>query len=61
MWQSVEILNVFNNLTLKQIFWKTKTFKKLEYRFLVKSNKIEKASFPTKLSYQKPMLRQIEW
>ena len=49
MWQSVEILNVFNTLTLKQIFWKTKTFfKKLEYRFLVESTKIENASFPYK-------------
>ena len=42
-------LNVFNILTLKQIFWKTRTiFKKLEYRFLVESTKIEKASFPYK-------------
>ena len=33
MWQSLEILNVFTTLTLKQIFWKTKTFlKKLQYR-----------------------------
>ena len=49
MWQSVKILNVFNTLTLKQIFWKTKTFfKELEYRFLTGSNKIEKASFPHK-------------
>ena len=49
MWQSVEILNVFNTLTLKQIFWKTKTiFKKLGYRFLVESTKIENASFPDK-------------
>ena len=47
MWQSVKVSNVFNTLTLKQIFWKTKTFfKKLEYRFLVKSTKIENASFP---------------
>ena len=47
MLQSGKILNVFNTLTLKQIFWKTKTFfKKLEYRFLVESTKIEKASFP---------------
>ena len=39
--------NVFNTLTLKQIFWKTKTFfKKLEHRFLVESTKIENASFP---------------
>ena len=41
--------NVFNTLTLKEIFWKTKTFfKKLEYYFLVKSTKIENASFPYK-------------
>ena len=44
MWQSVKILNDLNNLTLKHIFWKTKTlFKKLEYRFLVESTKIENA------------------
>ena len=49
MWQSVKVSNVFNTLTLKQIFWKTKTFfKKLEYRFLVESTKIENASFPYK-------------
>ena len=49
MWQTVKILNVFNTSTLKQIFWKTKTFfKKLEYRFLVESAKIENASFPYK-------------
>ena len=49
MWQSLKTLNVFNTLTLKQIFWKTKTFfKKLEYRFLVESTKIENASFPYK-------------
>ena len=49
MWQSVKILNVFNTLTLKQIFWKTKTFlKKLECRFLVDSTKIENASFAYK-------------
>ena len=47
MWQSVEILSVFNTSTLKQIFWKTETFfKKLEYSFLVESTKIENASFP---------------
>ena len=47
--QSVEVLNVFNTLALKQIFWKTKTFfKKLEYRFLVRSTKIENAPFPYK-------------
>ena len=47
MRQSVKILNVFDTVTLKEIFWKTKTFfKKLEYYSLVESNKIENASFP---------------
>ena len=49
MWQSLEILNVFNTLTLKQNIWKTKTFfKKLEYLFFVESTNIESASFPYK-------------
>ena len=49
MWQSVEVLKVFNTLTLKQVFWKTETFlKKLEYHFLVESTKIQSASFPYK-------------
>ena len=51
MWQSVKILNVFNTLTLKQIFWKTKpSFKKLEYRFLIESKKIKNASFLYKIA-----------
>ena len=46
MWQSVKILNVFNSLTLKKIFWKRKTFfKRLEYRFLVEGTKTETTSF----------------
>ena len=54
MWQSVKVSNIFNTLTLKQIFWKTKTFfKKLEYRFLVESTKIENASFPYKTAISK--------
>ena len=58
----MEISNVFNTLTLKQIFWKTKTFfKELGYRFLAESTKIEKEHFYTNLPNQKPMLRQIEW
>ena len=62
MWQSVETSNVFNTLVLREIFWKTKDhFKKLDYRFLVESTKIENASFLYKLPYQKPMLKQIEW
>ena len=45
----MENLNVFNTLTLKQTFWKPRAiFKKLEYRFLVESTKIEKASFAFK-------------
>ena len=49
MQQTVKILTVFNILTLKQILWKTKRFfKKLEYRFLVKSIKNEITSFPYK-------------
>ena len=45
----MKVSNVFNTLTLKQIFWKTKTFfKKLEYRFLVEATKIENTSFPFK-------------
>ena len=39
---------MFLILTLKQIFWKTKTyFKKLEY-FLVEITKFQNASFPYK-------------
>ena len=38
-------------------------FKKTGVPLLLERTKIEKASFPYKknLSYQKPMLRQIEW
>ena len=46
---TVEILNVFTTLSLKLIFWKTKTFfKKLEYHILVQSTKVESATFPHK-------------
>ena len=45
-WQSAAILNFFNSSTLKQIFWKMKTFfKNLEYGFLVESTKIANASY----------------
>ena len=45
----MKVLNVFNTLTLLQIFWKTKiVFKKLEYHFLVEATKIENTSFPLK-------------
>ena len=60
MWQSAEILNVFNNLTLKQIFWRTKSFfEKLEYRFLVESTKIENASFPYKTAISEANVKTI--
>ena len=52
MWQSVEILNDFNKLTLKKSFWKTKTLKyrkKLKYRFLIESTEIEDNSFSYKI------------
>ena len=60
VWQSAEILNVFNTSTLKQTFSKF-LFKKLEYRFWVENIKMESALFPHKLPYQKSILRQIEW
>ena len=67
MWQSANILKVFNSLTLKRIFWKTKTlFKKLEHCFFVESTKIENASFSYKTAISEAvktnhMLRQIKW
>ena len=42
MSQSGKVLNVFNTLTLIEIFWKTKTFyKKWEYRSLVETTLTE--------------------
>ena len=59
MSQSVEILNVFNILTLKQIFCETKTFfKKLEYRFLLESTKIKNASVPYKTALSEPNVKK---
>ena len=49
MRQSLKIWNVFIILTLKPIFSKANTFfKKLDYRILVESARIESASFPYK-------------
>ena len=63
MWRLMEILNVFSTLTLKQIFWKTKTFffffKKLEFRFLVESTRIENASFQHKTAILKANVKII--
>ena len=51
IWQSLDIFNVFSTLTLKQIFWKMKTFlKNLEHCFLIESTKIETVSFPYKIA-----------
>ena len=44
-------MNDFNTLALKLIFWEKETlFKKLEYRFLAESTKIENASFSYKIA-----------
>ena len=48
-------LTVFNTLTLKQVFWKTKTFwTKLEYSFLVQSTTNKSAAFPCKTCISMP-------
>ena len=58
MWNSVQILNVFNTLALIQIFWRTKTFsKKLEYCFLVETTKIENISFRFKTALSEPNVK----
>ena len=45
----MKILNGFNTLTLKQVFWEKKAFfKKLEYCFLVEDTKTENASISYK-------------
>ena len=62
MWQSMKVSNVFNTLTLKQTFWKTKTFfKKLENRFLVETTKIETTSFTFKTAQSEANVKTIEW
>ena len=49
MWKSLQILNVFNISTLKQILGKTQTLlKKLECCFLVESTNTENTTFPYK-------------
>ena len=61
MWHSLEILIIFNTFTLKQLFWKTKTFfKRLEYHFLVKALRLKTQHFHTNLPCQKWMLRHIQ-
>ena len=42
IWQSLQILNIFITLTLKQVFWKKENFKeKLVHRFFVESTTTE--------------------
>ena len=53
MWQSLEIMNVFSNLILKQVFWRTKKNLKLEYYFLVERTTNESATFPFKTAPSK--------
>ena len=55
-----KLKNNFNTLTLKQIFWKTKTILKLEYRFLVEITKIENASFPYKTAMSEANVKTNE-
>ena len=67
MWH---FLNALNTLTLKQVFWKTKTFfKKWKYCFLDGSTTTFRTTtgvlllrhFRAKLTSQRLILRQIEW
>ena len=47
-------MNIFNALTLKQVFWEIKTFfEKLEYRLTVESTMIESATFLFKTAMSK--------
>ena len=60
MWQLVKVSNAFNTLALKQIFWQKKAFfKKLEYRFLAKTTKIENTSFPLKTALSEASVKNI--
>ena len=63
VWQSLEILNVFNVLTLKEVFWKNENlFWKTGVPFLSWKYSYWKSNISIiKLAYQNPMLRQIEW
>ena len=61
-YQSLEILNVFSTLILKNIFGKTKTFfEKLANQFLVESTKNENATFPHKTTLSEANVKQMEW
>ena len=52
--QSLEILNVFITLTLKYVFWKTKSlFEKLQYHVLFESTAMKSAILPYKTGLPK--------
>ena len=56
----MKVLNVFNTLTLIQIFWETKIFfKELEYRFIVETTKIQNISFPFKTAPSEAIVKTI--
>ena len=60
MWQSLESLNMLITLTLKQVFWKMKTFlKKLEYHFLAETTTIENTTFPYKTTLSEPNVNPL--
>ena len=62
MWQSVKILNAFNTLTLKQIFWKLKNFfQKLEYRFLFEALRLKRHHFHTKYDVKTNKMVSTKW
>ena len=66
IWQSLETLNVFNTLTLKEVFSKTrKVFKKLEllllWASLVQSNKIENVTCPSKTALLEANAKAVEF
>ena len=57
MWQSMEILKVFNQYFKTNFLKKTQTYEKLEYRFQLKALRLKAQDFYKKLLCQKPMLR----
>ena len=58
MWQSLQILNIFKALTLKQVFVKP-FFEKLEYHCLVESTTIESALLLWKTSFSKASVNPL--
>ena len=58
MWQSLQILNIFKALTLKQVFVKP-FFEKLEYHCLVESTTIESALLLCKTSFSKASVNPL--